>query len=338
MPKQLKADGVFEGGGVKGIGLVGAYEVVEKKGYVMQNLAGTSAGAIVAALIAAGYKAARLKQIMRGLDYKKFMDKGLVDRIPIIGPVLSVAFEKGVYEGKWFQDWLSGLLLRAPRKPVRTFKDLVVGDHKFSRDPRYRYRLQVIAADLTRNRMLVLPGDIKHYGMNPDDLDVAWAVRMSMSIPYFFEPVELKDSRGTKSFVVDGGMLSNFPVWLFDDDKSPGGPAWPTFGFKLVEPQEGKPRKIRGPVSMAFAMLGTMMGAHDARYIEESDFVRTIPIPTGRVSATDFGLSKQTADWLYRSGRQAAEKFFNRWDFEAYAKKYRGARKLKPRSERIWKD
>ena len=52
----LKIDAVFEGGGVKGIGLVGAVAVTEEKGYQFENLAGTSAGAIVAALIAAGYK------------------------------------------------------------------------------------------------------------------------------------------------------------------------------------------------------------------------------------------------------------------------------------------
>ena len=53
----LKADAVFEGGGVKGIGLVGAVAFAEEKGYRWVNLAGTSAGAIVAALLAAGYNA-----------------------------------------------------------------------------------------------------------------------------------------------------------------------------------------------------------------------------------------------------------------------------------------
>ena len=51
------ADLVFEGGGVKGIGLAGALATLEEREYGPQNIAGTSAGAITAALLAAGYSA-----------------------------------------------------------------------------------------------------------------------------------------------------------------------------------------------------------------------------------------------------------------------------------------
>ncbi|HAU31286.1 MAG: Putative esterase of the alpha-beta hydrolase superfamily [Desulfotomaculum sp. 46_80] len=53
----INADGVFEGGGVKGIGLVGAVAGIEEAGYEFENMAGTSVGAIVAALLAVDYKA-----------------------------------------------------------------------------------------------------------------------------------------------------------------------------------------------------------------------------------------------------------------------------------------
>lgn len=62
MSNDLKADAVFEGGGVKGIGLVGAIAVAEEYGYRFVNVAGSSAGAIVAALLAAGYSAAEIKK------------------------------------------------------------------------------------------------------------------------------------------------------------------------------------------------------------------------------------------------------------------------------------
>jgi NTE family protein len=71
-----RCDAVFEGGGVKGIGLVGAIAATEEKRYQFVNVAGTSAGAIIAALIAAGYGAKELREIMRSLDYSKFKDKG----------------------------------------------------------------------------------------------------------------------------------------------------------------------------------------------------------------------------------------------------------------------
>lgn len=320
MVDALKADAVFEGGGVKGIGLVGALEVAEKQGYQWVNVAGTSAGAIVAALVASGYTATEIKDIMDRLDYRKFQDPGIVDSIPVIGPLISLGIEKGIYEGKYLHDLLTDYLAQ---KGVKTFGDLVIPE--YAQEERYRYRLQVIASDVSRGRMLVLPRDAQKYGMSPDELSVALAVRMSMSIPFFFEPVTLKDAdTGQESYIVDGGLLSNYPIWLFD---TPGpNPEWPTFGFRLVEGEEGPKtvrHQIRGPLSLLAALFFTAMEAHDARYIEDQDWVRTIPIPSEGVSGTDFDLSEQAADRLYQSGRKAAEDFFSQWDFERYVAAYR---------------
>jgi NTE family protein len=92
-------DLVFEGGGVKGIALVGAYSVLEEEGYEPQNMAGASAGAIVAALIAAGYTSDELKEIISKLDYDQFKDEALDDRFPL-GKALSILRDLGIYEGK----------------------------------------------------------------------------------------------------------------------------------------------------------------------------------------------------------------------------------------------
>lgn len=319
MANKQKIDAVFEGGGVKGIAFVGAVTMTEAKGYVFENVAGTSAGAIVACLIAAGYKASELKSIMEELDYTRFKDKDLVDNIPLFGPLLSLGFEKGIYEGKYFENWLRDLL---KAKNIHTFGDLVMQDYKDN--PQYRYKLQVIASDVSRGRLLRLPHDIAKYGIDRDKLDVAWAVRMSISIPFFFEPVVLQETTGTSSYIVDGGLLSNFPVSLFDDGTAD--PPWPTLGYRLVDPTiEGKPNTINGPITLLAALFSTMMEAHDARYIEDKNFVRTIPIPTFGVRPTDFGLSKENRDKLYQSSLEAAEKFFQIWDFEEYKKKYRQA-------------
>ncbi len=80
----LKTDAVFEGGGVKGIGLVGAVYEIENAGYEFENLAGTSAGAIVASLLAVGYKAEQIKKEMERLNYNDFKDEGLLDKPGII--------------------------------------------------------------------------------------------------------------------------------------------------------------------------------------------------------------------------------------------------------------
>ena len=182
--------------------------------------------------------------------------------------------------------------------------------------------------------MLVLPQDIADYGIRPEDLNVAAAVRMSMSIPFFFEPITLKNMKtGQVSYIVDGGLLSNFPVWLFDTGG--GIPEWPTLGFKLVEPEEGAPHRVRGPISLLAALFATMMEAHDARYIEDAQFVRTIPIPTLGVGTTEFDVSRERTEALYQSGRQAAEKFFATWNFADYVDKYRSAESQTKRGFRL---
>ena len=123
----LKADAVFEGGGVKGIGFVGAVAVAEKQGLTWQNVAGTSAGAIVATLIAAGYTAKEMREILSNLDYNNFKDRGSIDKIPLVGPAASLVFEKGLYEGKFFQEWMGGLL---KAKNITTFGDLLIPGEK----------------------------------------------------------------------------------------------------------------------------------------------------------------------------------------------------------------
>ena len=92
-------DLVLEGGGVKGIGLVGAYEKLHKADYRVRRVAGTSAGAIIGALIAAGMPVETMLTTMRKLDYKQFRDESFIDKLGIGGKSASLIFEQGVYEG-----------------------------------------------------------------------------------------------------------------------------------------------------------------------------------------------------------------------------------------------
>ena len=135
--------------------------------------------------------------------------------------------------------------------------------------------------------------------------------------------------------IVDGGMLSNFPVWLFDADSEP---EWPTFGLLLVEPEPSVPigarlpktrMEGRGPgavVDYVKALAQTMMEAHDRLYVEQANYARTIPIPTLGVGTTEFDLSPERALALYDSGRWAAEKFLADWDFDAYVSEFRSGK------------
>src|SRR5918997_5028623 len=270
-------DLVFEGGGLKGIALVGAYSVLEEGGYRPQNIAGTSAGAIVAALLAAGYTAAELRQTIMECDFNSLKDRTGEDWLPLLPRIVSILKNRGIYEGEAFLEWMTGLL---EKKGVRTFGDLV---RRPEAEPRYRYKLQVMVSDLTEQRLLVLPKDAHLLGIeDPDELSVALAVRMSMSIPLFFEPVSFTNPKtGVEHLIVDGGMLSNFPLWLFDAED----PLWPTIGVNFIEED---PRATLSPlgsggglfdlVDYARNLVETMLEAHDRFYLEESDFYRTISI------------------------------------------------------------
>jgi NTE family protein len=111
-------DLVCEGGGVKGIGLAGAFSVLEERDFHPQNVAGTSAGAITAALIAAGYTASELKDVIFGMDFLKFRDTAWEDKAPLAGKGVSIVKDLGIYEGRYFEGWI-GELLKA--KGAETF-------------------------------------------------------------------------------------------------------------------------------------------------------------------------------------------------------------------------
>src|SRR5256885_16638859 len=86
----LVADLVLEGGGVKGIGLVGAISVLEERGYRLHRIAGTSAGAIVGALVAAGLRATELVDVMNGVGYTRFQDAPALSHLGLPGRALGV--------------------------------------------------------------------------------------------------------------------------------------------------------------------------------------------------------------------------------------------------------
>ena len=86
----MKVDAVFEGGGVRGIAFVGAVCYLEEHGYEWVNLAGTSAGSIIAAFLAAGYSEREIKAELDFLDYQMFLEKSGIQTVPIIGTLLGI--------------------------------------------------------------------------------------------------------------------------------------------------------------------------------------------------------------------------------------------------------
>lgn len=304
-------DIVLEGGGVKGTALVGALQTLADAGYAPRRVAGTSAGAIVGALTAAGMPIADMVSVMQNLDYTKFRDEGFIDKLGLPGKAASLYFEKGVYEGAYLKSWLTAQL---EKLGVRTFADLKLTDEWAQELPlEQRYKLVVIVSDVTRGRMVRLPWDYAQYGLDPDTQLVADAVRASMSIPFFYEPARLQGN-----YLVDGGLLSNFPIAIFDD-----GTSWPTLGIKLSAKAEALTRMnpVSNTLQYGMAILATALNAHDAVHIDDScTQMRTIFVDTFDIKATDFDISKQDQTRLFESGQKYGRAFLQDWDFEHYKK------------------
>ena len=309
--QNLNVDLVLEGGGVKGIGLVGAALELADAGYYFPRVAGTSAGAIVGSLIAAYQRAGMdlhgLVDVMHSVDYKRF-DTGwpLPNWTGIVGDGWDAALFGGAHSSDYLVEWLGPELEKAG---VRTFRDLAITDPRSSLAPYQRYSLVVHVTDLSRRALVRLPWDYARYDKDADTESVAEAVRASMSIPLYFRPVEVRTSRGKVTWV-DGGVLSLFPVTVFDrtDGKKP---RWPTWGIKLTgQPKVEPDEPIRTGVGIAVNTLATVVSDWNMYHLEDEGVNRrTIYVDTSGVSPNDFNIDAATQDRLFENGRIAARKF-----------------------------
>ncbi|MCP8616834.1 patatin-like phospholipase family protein [Salirhabdus salicampi] len=292
----MKVDGVFSGGGVKAFALLGALKVVEHKGFEFERLAGTSAGAIIAAFIAAGYEVDEVIEMFYEFDLTKFLDESTIDKTLPFVKWLLVYFRLGLYRGDQLEKWIEEKLAA---KGIHKFSDFPTPD-----------KLKVIASDLSIGRMVVFPDDLQHfYQLDPNQFSVAKAVRISASIPYFFIPVKLRRSKNEKSILVDGGLLSNFPVWVFK--LGDGRDERPVLGLKLSESVEGLPIvNINSAFDMFRALMTTMMKAHDMKYVSKVASDQTMFIPVKGIDATDFHIKKEAKQQLIQVGKERAEEFF----------------------------
>ena len=289
-------DGVFSGGGIKGLALVGACAAIEERGFRFKRVAGTSAGSLIAGLLAAGYTSAEMAGILDDLDLKKFLDSRKTIFPSALTKWLFVYWRLGLYKGDELECWIAEKLAA---KGLRTFGDLAPD------------ALRIIASDLTNGRLLILPDDLPKYGVDPRTFPVARAIRMSCSLPFFFEPVKLRDRVGM-NIVVDGGVLSNFPMWLFDKDNVKK--VRPVLGVKLSQNLIQQPtNKIKNALNMFEALFETMKDAHDSRYISRKHAKNIIFIPTEGNLTTEFQLSDEKKQELIDLGKKSSEKFFKSW-------------------------
>lgn len=328
-------DLVLAGGGVKGIGLAGAVVRLMESGYRAYRVAGSSAGSIVGAIVAAAATDDQLtpqdiKELTLGIDYRKFLDPGPLERVPLLGPAWAILQGTGIYQGDYARTFISEQLAGLG---VRTFGDLRLDDDQLPEER--RYRLVVTAADVTTGQLVRLPWDYRRvYGLDPDQQPVADAVRASMSVPFIFRPATLTAATGRSSTLVDGGLLSNYPIDSLDrTDGKP--PRWVTFGVTLLPdlPENNDkvipalaPLRLFGGPSLLEDVITTVLVGRDQAYLNEPWVnARTIRVDSTAVGVLDFDISPAQIDALYARGYEAASAFLSTWDEDLYRRRFREA-------------
>lgn len=359
----MKYDLVFEGGGAKGMVFVGALEEFFNRGHRAGRLLGTSAGAISAVLLAAGYTPAKMldalkekengrpvfagfmgdpepftqeeiknsatRDVLANIDLKfvpDFLEKPMDDALAkwLAGNPRSRHFVAFVERGGWFSaarfvSWLQAKLDTDPDAGLRRAYSQTSLKQFFEATG---VELSVVAADTSAGRLLVL-----NHRTAPE-CPVVWAVRMSMSIPLVWDEVVWKQGWGdylgrpmAGHVIVDGGMLSNFPIELFISDEPQVtklmGPKQnnPVLGLLIdeslaVPAKKGflvdiniKPGELK-TVQRLKLLVDTMSGAHDKMVIEEYEHL-VVRLPAAGYGTTEFDMSDERRNALVAAGRDA---------------------------------
>ena len=321
---------VFEGGGVKGIAYVGALRELEQRQILpnIQRIAGTSAGAINAVLLALGYTLDETSAILARLDFRSFKD----DSWGVGRDAKRLLTEFGWYRGDYFRKWIGGLIEDKTGNENATFNDFRNAGFK---------DLYLVGTNLSTGF-----SEVFSYEHTPR-MPVADAARMSMSIPLFFSAVR----NARRDVYVDGGVLRNYPIKTFDRAKyidpelvlkhglepgyyketnrtKPGLSSdylynKETLGFRLDSKEEiamfrdgavVPHEDIEDFFDYGWALIKTVLGAQENAHLHSDDWQRTIYIDTLGVGTTDFDLSDKKKEDLMDSGAKGTEKYFTWFD------------------------
>lgn len=297
--------GVFQGGGCRAAAFVGAVEEAEARGVHFAEIAGTSAGSIVAALLGAGATGKELRKRVSQLDFRTLI--GTPDRTGInqppkklklflklpgtsaIGSLSDIYFFSGLHSSQPVEEWVETQLVSLLEATGTQFSRPV----KFGDLPIPTW---VVAADVKTKRL-------KIWSSKSTPLDeVAPAVRASCSIPIYFQPVDAR--------YVDGGVLSNLPAFVFASPSSADRPfSSRVLAFTLEANEEAS--HSTGLDYMGSLISTVIDGSRDLQ-LEIQRSVHLIKIDTGDIRATDFQKMTQSAvDDLIAHGKLAAQQFFD---------------------------
>ena len=316
---------VFEGGGVKGIAYAGALAELEKLGIVkdVTRVAGTSAGAITAALVALGASADYVADAVGSTKFRSFMDSSF----GMLRDLNRLLTDYGWFKGDTFSEWMRKQIYALTDNADLTFGQLwkmVEG----KKNAKFK-KLYVTGSNLSGQIPIV------YSGLTPD-APIWYGVRVSMSIPLFF--AAMRDNH--QSVLVDGGVTWNYPLDIFDfkgflsDAKAGTKPTYTTYTPDHVYNKEtlglrvdtrdqiqaekdgwkSPAKSVNNFVDYVACLVGYMGDMANRLHLHKNDWHRTIFIDASGVGTTEFDLSDAKRDMLIKNGYKGVVDYFDWFD------------------------
>lgn len=290
--------GVFEGGGVRGAAFAGAYAQAREAGMSFAGAVGASAGSLAAALVAADASVESFRDVLStsfadllspAAKSPYFGRRSLVRLSRLLGKRSANLVEDylclGRFSSEGLEDWVNSTM----NKLIPNAKNGV----RFCDLPK---PLAIIATDLRRRTFKVWSSS------RTPDSTVAFAVRCSCSIPFFFQPVSSESS----SFV-DGGVIANLPLFLARElelDQS-----IPKLCFRLIRDRESGCAVPQNGRELVESLIDTVLNGVSEIQLNLANDRQVIDIPTGKITTTQFDLSPSDIEGLIKAGEVAVEDF-----------------------------
>lgn len=303
----------IEGCGVKGIAYAGALKKLEDLGILggIKRVSGCSAGGITAFLLSLGYNATRLKEIVYETDFSKFPDASS----KVMTPYYFFKYF-GIYKGLYYENWIKDYLEIITGSRDTTFAEL----KKLDIGP----DLYVIGSNLCTKNFEIFSA------MTTPNMKVSTALRITMSIPFYFRAV-----RYNNCVYTDGGVFCNFPIQVFDDERFITDEKTffriniedhpkivhnlETLGLRIDseseinaynDPSTIHHGRVKNMGEFIYSLIGSLMNTQVSYQVNHLDWQRSVFIPNMGIGTVQFNLSLKDKNKLYESGFTSTEKFF----------------------------
>ncbi len=279
----LKYTCLFGGGAIRGAAYAGAVRALDEIGIEPVNIAGSSVGSIVAALIAVGYNAEELKDVFLDVNFDLFRDFQFG-----LGP--KFALSKGEVFLEWIRDLIEkkyyGNNYQKGKNRAVTFKDL-------------DKNLFIITTDLSNF-------ECKEFSKcETPDFEIATAVRISCSMPGLMKPVEYNNT-----LLVDGDLQKSVPMWKLS--KNLINESERILEFRLEGDFEGSDRNALDYVNTIYSCITAIATSFIVDSFGHKDKFDCIVINTGDVIVVDFNYPKEKREDLINSGYKQTMEYFSK--------------------------